>query len=471
MKKRAQFPDSHTYLLLLRGFSEHPRLPNSCGNALAIYHSMSATGARVPPAIIHSNAMLKVCARANNTDAMWGVIARLPEEGSGAPDNVTFTTILNSLRTSKYDMEMEETSEEDFAARRDSAVNEGRRLWDTIIQQWRRGNILIDADLVCAMGRLLLDGVRARDWDDILSLVQQTMDIARLVPPFGSEERNDSHVAPRLRAPYMPAGLKKDVRLPNKVSARGEESRPRGEFDSITAPDNTDLPGRSSSPTFAQPDNNTLSLVISACQKMAAKKLADQYWELFTQKFGIVPDLDNLHVYLRCLRQYRSSSHAAELLRTELARTDMAPAAKTFRIAMSCCERDKKNPNVMTNANQLLDLMEKRLSEPDPKTLTLYLELALGTWDKEHQSYAIKRAENAIVNIRSKLNFADKLRPAAKEEALEFLREAQRAYHVMLQDDSLTKSARAQFQERRARLQAFMTRHTSPEEVHSTRGE
>ncbi|KAL9094695.1 MAG: hypothetical protein Q9165_002965 [Trypethelium subeluteriae] len=468
MKKRAQFPDSYTYLLLLRGFAKNCELPNSLGNALSIYYSMSGTGTRVRPTIIHSNAMLKVCVRTKNMDALWGVIEKLPEEGSGAPDNLTFTTILNALGMQKFEDRLSGMTEEEYAARRDDAVSQGRQIWGSIVNHWRKGRLLIDADLVCAMGRLLLGGVRARDWDDVLSLIQQTMDITRLIAPFGSKEREHSHVAPRLRAPHVAAGLTTDVRLPNTQGKDNDpELRPRSEFDSIRSSENTDIVARSSSPTFAQPDNNTLSAVIEACQKMYAKKLADQYWELFTKKFDIVPDLDNLHMYLRCLRQYRSSVQTVELLRTHLDGADavVAPAGKTFRIAMSCCARDSKNPHIMTHAKYLLDLMEKKLSQSDSKTVSLYLDLALSTRDSEHILYAVERAQKAVTEVKSLLSFGAKINPRAMEEALEFLGNTLRVYFAMLRDDRLTHTARSQFQERRARLQAFLDRHKSPRVV------
>ncbi|KAL9065765.1 MAG: hypothetical protein Q9157_007363 [Trypethelium eluteriae] len=464
MKKRAQFPDSYTYLLLLRGFAKNCELPNSLGNALSIYYSMSATGARVRPTIIHSNAVLKVCVRTRNMDALWGVIEKMPEEGSGAPDKLTFTTILNALGMQRFDERLAGMTEEEYAARREDAVSQGRQIWGSIVNHWRKGKLFVDADLVCAMGRLLLSGVRARDWDDVLTLIEQTMDIPRLIAPFGSKEREDSHIAPRLRAPHVAAGLTTDVRLPN-TPAKDDDSelRPRSEFDSISSLGSADAVARSSSPTFAQPDNNTLSVVVEACQKMYAKKLGDQYWELFTQKFEIVPDLDNVNMYLRCLRQYRSSGQVVALLRTHLdgAGAATAPAGKTFRIAMSCCARDNKNRHVMTHANYVLDLMEKKLSGSDPKTVSLYLDLALSTGDQEHMLYAAERVQKAVTEVKSKISYAGKITPKAMGEAMAFLGNVLRVYFAMLRDDRLTHTARSQFEERRGRLQAFLDRQKS----------
>ncbi|KAI9689772.1 MAG: hypothetical protein M1822_009654 [Bathelium mastoideum] len=461
MKKRAQFPDSHTYLLLLRGFAENPELPNSLGNALAIYHSMSADGARVLPSIIHSNAMLKVCIRADNMDALRGVYSQLPDSGPGAPDKLTFTTMLNALRLDRYNINTDLMSEEQLAKTRESAVIEGRQLWDNIRKRWMGGKILIDTNLVCAMGRLLLTGVRASDWDDVLSLVEQTMHIPRFVPRLGTKERQRSHAAPRLKAPYVAAGLKKDVQLEN-MGASGEDGyRARGEFDVIPADESNPFDSKSSSTAFAQPDSNTLSLILEACLKMASKKMADQYWDLLTQKFNILPDLDNIHMYLRCLRVYRSSAQTARLLREELTRdATIKPEAKTFRIAMSCCGRDTRNPNVMTNANQIMDLMEKQLQQYDARTAALYLGLSADTQDPEHQLYALERAKKYVVDIRSTFSYRGKARmhPQHQRAAHACLWSALRVYQNLLHGDVLTKKVRRQFQEERARLHAFLDR-------------
>ncbi|KAJ5024864.1 PPR repeat family-domain-containing protein, partial [Bipolaris maydis] len=58
MKKRAQFPDSYTYTILLRGLSLNAHTSGALSHALSIYHSLSAPNSRVEPSIIHTNAAL-----------------------------------------------------------------------------------------------------------------------------------------------------------------------------------------------------------------------------------------------------------------------------------------------------------------------------------------------------------------------------------------------------------------------------
>ena len=197
MKKRAQPPDSHTYTIILRGLAVHKAHTHSLIRALSVYNSMFAPNSPVKPSITHSNAVLKVCARRLDMDALYGIAAKLPTHGAGAANNLTFTTILNAVRHTAWTFDgsrnIDETPEE-TAERRHRAVMDGRRMWDDIIRRWRKGDIWIDEELVCAMGRLLLISRRPEDLDDVLSLVEQTMAIPRPIPRLNTPER--SSVAP-----------------------------------------------------------------------------------------------------------------------------------------------------------------------------------------------------------------------------------------------------------------------------------
>ncbi|KAL8954482.1 MAG: hypothetical protein Q9193_007227, partial [Seirophora villosa] len=140
---------------------------------------MSATNCPVKPNIIHTNAMLKVCALAKDMDTLWAVAAKLPMKGAGAPDNLTITIILNAIRTVAWhgDEDLQDESVDELSIRRQRAVVQGRKLWDEIIPRWRAGDFWIDEEVVCAMGRLLLLGSTRQDFEDVLSLVEQVMRI------------------------------------------------------------------------------------------------------------------------------------------------------------------------------------------------------------------------------------------------------------------------------------------------------
>ena len=303
MKKRAQFPDSYTYTILLRGLSWNAHTSGVLSKALSIYHSLSAPNSRVEPSIMHTNAALKVCARAGDMDALWGVAGKIPENGPAAANAITYITILNAIRQSLLVDAPKGESEDETAARRERGIMEGRRMWEDIIGRWRRADLAIDEELVCAMGRLLLIGSRPRDWDDVPE--QYRID--------------DDHLSP------------------DNVPARGDEFlalTPQGVGSAVSSP-----------LIYVRPGNNTLSLVQEACQKVVANKAAQEYWDLLTDPttYKITPDLNNLNMRLRNLRQNRASSAAVQVLQQDMMNRAIRPPPGTFRIAMSTCVRDKNN--------------------------------------------------------------------------------------------------------------------------------
>lgn len=231
MKKRAQPPDSHTYTIIFRGLAVHKSLPHSLIRALSIYSSMFAPNSPVKPSITHSNAVLKVCARRLDMDALYGIAAKLPTHGAGAPDNLTFTTILNAVRHAAWTFDGSEIGEkpEETAERRHRAAMEGRRMWDDIIKRWRKGDIWIDEELVCAMGRLLLISRHPQDLDDVLSLVEQTMAIPRAIPHINAPERSSVAPVPARLFQNSPQRLSNgDEPGMNKITM-GEEDEEREE--------------------------------------------------------------------------------------------------------------------------------------------------------------------------------------------------------------------------------------------------
>ena len=182
-------PDVHTFTLLLRGLAANAHLPSSLGRALALYNSIRTPKSGVAPTIIHVNATLSVAARSGDMDSMWHILSELPEKGSHAPDSATFTTMINAMRV-KAMTGPDDEEPIDAAMRKESIIVEGRKLWAAVVARWRSGDVRIDEGLVAAMGRLLLCGMRPHDWDDVLSLLEQTMQkISRgqtIILPVGS---------------------------------------------------------------------------------------------------------------------------------------------------------------------------------------------------------------------------------------------------------------------------------------------
>ncbi|EFQ91810.1 hypothetical protein PTT_11288 [Pyrenophora teres f. teres 0-1] len=467
MKKRGQFPDSYTYTIILRGLSTNAQTSGVVERALTVYHSLYAPNSRVEPSIIHTNAALGVCARAGNMDALWGIAGKIPESGPAAANEVTYLTILNAIRQNLIIDAPKGESEEETAARKERGIMEGRRMWEDIVGRWRRADLFIDEELVCAMGRLLLVGSRPRDWDDVLSLIEQTMDIPRLVPRLGSAGRVEAGL-PRLRAPNVPQEYRfdDDHLSPDKAPARGDEFlalTPRGVGAVVPNP-----------LVYAKPGNNTLSLIQETCQKIVANKAALEYWELLTDPntYKVEADFNNLTMRLRILRQNRASSEAVELLQRNMLDKGFTPRAGTFRIAMSTCVRDKNNHNSLKNAGRILQIMTKVLEDADSKAVTMYADLAT--------SFPLAKGSDLIdaltllhpicKNIRlqlgvgggekesSRFSSPQPLKGEEKQDAVAALRRIHGVYDKLIHSNLIAEEAKSPFKAERARLSSFIQR-------------
>lgn len=418
MKKRAQFPDSYTYVLLLRGLARRwkvgdPVKAENATKAVSIYNSMNTPSSRVKPAIIHTNAALKVCADALDLDAMWGIAGQLPEKGPGAPDHLTYTIILTAIRYGAYGNNPDDLPLEQLAKRRQKAVNEGKRIWLDVIKKWRAGDIHIDEDLVCAMGRLLVTSKSLHDWDNVLDLVKQTMKIDRLIPSIGDPARKTEHV------PQDPEELA-------QAKAQEQEADEEGYIDSpamnafkstntvASVPDPDKPFSDRSSLTWVAPGNKTLSTIIEACLQMRTPRTASAYWDLLTNPpYSIQPDIPNFDSQLRLLSTNRSSTRIARLISEDLSAAGLVPKNSTLRIAMKGCQRDMKNPRALENATTIIDAMEASCPDPDVQTLNEYLSLALTTNDGPKIIAAINRLDPIVHNLRSRITYGPDL-PVSK---------------------------------------------------------
>lgn len=370
MKKRAQFPDSHTYTIMLRGFATHSHNRTAVSSALSVYHSLFGPNSRVKPNVIHTNAALNVCARQNDMDALWGIASRIPSKGSGTADNTTFTIILNALRQSVL-ADTDNADESIVAEGKEKAVVHGRKIWADVLFRWKQGDMLIDEKLVCAMGRLLMIGRRARDQDDVLSLVEQTMNIPRLCPRLGVQAISQTPIPVNFQA--VQGDKQRDaLELVDPFGIQpvinGASSGPRKSF------------------SYATPGPATLNLIMEACRSIGARRPATAYWDLLTNPQGhnIRADHANKHAYLRILRQARAAYDAVDFVREEMA--GQPHMGKTYRIAMSTCLRAvsvaRSGDTAATRAaNELFEIMEQRLPILDVIALVQYVEILKATND------------------------------------------------------------------------------------------
>ena len=148
----------------------------------------------------------------------------------------------------------------------------------------------------------------------------------------------------------------------------------------------------------AQPERNTLSLLMQAAWKLRDIPAGKHYWDLLTSSpHSIRPDAANITNYLQLLRVSRSSKAVVDLLH-QLAEgedrdsrdvKDLLARRGTYVLAMSTCARDKRNRNVFEHASRIVDMMRQKLvveaetedvsDAMDPRVLEMYVNLAVVT--------------------------------------------------------------------------------------------
>ncbi|KAF9957067.1 hypothetical protein BGZ72_002210 [Mortierella alpina] len=96
MKKRGFEPNDRTFTILLNALAINSSSPNNVSRAKALYQQMQDSE-DTPPTLTHTNALLKVCARNNDHEALLNVYNSMPTTGPNAPDVVTFNLLINSL--------------------------------------------------------------------------------------------------------------------------------------------------------------------------------------------------------------------------------------------------------------------------------------------------------------------------------------------------------------------------------------
>ncbi|MCJ1351392.1 MAG: hypothetical protein MMC33_001376 [Icmadophila ericetorum] len=505
MKKRAQVPDAYTFTTLLRGLAKnmYRSRAEAVKHALMIYESMKAPNSPVQPSIVHANAVLQVCAYHGEVDTAFGIAAQLPSRGKGAPDNWTYTIILNAIRHGIIDNNKRANlhPKGQLALKTEQAVTQGRRIWVEVIAKWRNGILSVDEELVGAIGRLLILGSQPEDIDDIFSLLEQTMGIPRLILRLNDPSRIN-HVR---GSHHRPVKFSSDDQNFQSHDSKGDRSIKNSSQPVSTSENSQALtfssefdpvpPSKRSVRAYAKPGHNTLSLVLEACLYFSAYKPAAKYLKIFIDTYQIVPDSANIHMYLRLLRSARASRAATECLEHMILHSPdgLGAQPKTFRIAMSTCVRDSKNRNVGVFAERIMKLMKKALGEPDLKTCEMYL----GVMGRENVSWSEQRSAlnilddliddwarflgdgevNANLISSSKqdgTSTADEKHgkkkwigqiPSNTATTLDFVRKLIGVYDKVLKGssyDEIPEKARVMLERKRSMLAAFVTRAFHP---------
>jgi len=354
MKRRAQLPNAQTFTILFNGFanSNHPKL--AVAEATRIY--MTMLNSRLPPNTIHMNAVLKVCSRARDLESMFNIV-ETASKTTRAPDQHTYTTVLNALPLMPSGDPKSAAEKQMRAAQVITAIARSKAIWEEVVSKWRSGLIVIDEQLVCAMAKVLAVGTRPNS-REILALLEQTMDIPRLDLKPAVAIKKAGGVALETKDAPEPAAGEPD---------EGQEGKHEGSRGHETALAPVSNPG-----LFARPGTFTLSVLLKALRRIKRHDLAVPYWEALTER-GVVPDADNWYWLLIVLRAGRNSALTVKMLQKMPVEMRLP---KTFQFAMQTCLDCAADHDTFGHAGQVLDLMLRDLRTPDPFTLRIYLRVA-----------------------------------------------------------------------------------------------
>lgn len=384
MKKRAQLPNAHTFTIIFKGCanSGHPKL--AVGEALKIYNAMLSSS-RLKPNTIHLNAVLDVCARAGDLESMF--VALRSAGGLRAPDKMTYTIILNALRHQPSNLvnPNEDPKEQAKAVARsiETTIARAKLVWDEVITRWKKGEIIMDEELLCAMGRLLLLG-GTKETDSVLRVLGEVLGITKLLdgqPGYVDPDATKTPTPPKQSDPdrdIEAGGLEhlSETGMPQKPDKADEYSSQKP-----PKPDpkqhQQQTPGQAPKSVARMAGNNTLSLLMRVLANDKRTKLAARYWDYMTQSYGIVPDRRNYRDYIDCLSTGAASGKAARVL---LSLPDAVADANLYRRGLLMCHFDAFNDRAFENATMIYDAMAKKLKTPDVRCMRVYLNVAVSNY-------------------------------------------------------------------------------------------
>ncbi|KAJ4391415.1 hypothetical protein N0V93_005032 [Gnomoniopsis smithogilvyi] len=386
MKKRAQLPNAQTYTIIFRGCAESKHPLSAVNEAFKIYNAMLASS-RLKPNQIHLNSMLELCARAQDIETLFMVLRSA--NGQRAPNNLTYTIILNALRYQRSNQINPNEDEKEQKTAVDASIattiSRSKLVWDEVITRWKKGEIVMDEELMCAMGRVLLLG-GAAETDSVLSMVGEVLGIANLrdgEPGFvdpGAQKAARSKISNKSAEPQQPKRIERAEQF--EESDKGEDfdsSQPKDTGHTAPSP-----PPKASTPTgpmaiAKMAGNNTLSLVMRTLAQAKRTKLAARYWDYLLQTHNIVPDRRNYRDYIDCLSTGAASGKAARVL---VSMPNTIADGNLYRRGLLLCHWDAFNEKSFENATLIHNAMVKKLRVPDTRCMKLYLQLAMTSYRK-----------------------------------------------------------------------------------------
>ncbi|KAL4935395.1 hypothetical protein BDV06DRAFT_207124, partial [Aspergillus oleicola] len=479
-KKRGGTPNKYAYTIMLDGLAEveKRREIDPLRMAQAIYRAMTDPKNTVETGIIQMNAMLKVCQKQPGAmDVLWEVAGSLPEEGPMSPDGTTYTIIFNAIRWSiQRDVDALKGDEPEQATYiRLKGIIEAKRLWVDILHRWKNGSLEMSNKLVSAMAGCLWEGTGDRHLYEVLQLYEQTAGI----PIFAEEPlRGSEDVSGRAKSqlgvdktsaemeeevPFVDnrgktfSPLKRKIQFGNLEDEIEDLKREEESFRNLFSPvvaegikpykvhargfepssreDRLNLEKEAPVPNYMPIGNRELSVILETVLQMVnAVGPGKEYWKHLTEEntdYKVVPDHRSLIGYLRVLRVGRTSRICVDAIRRQL---DLGQIEQglPFHIALSTCRRDRKNPNVLRHAHELLSLMDYALMLPDHRALTGYLDLVRHLEDNPQDLAMANTLDESETTTQTIERYGRELRLNLRKSAIAALRP-----HAIRLDDAM----------------------------------
>ncbi|KAK4226077.1 hypothetical protein QBC38DRAFT_481447 [Podospora fimiseda] len=375
MKKRGQQPNAKTYTIIFKGCSEsiHPKV--AVAQATKLYHALlrKTVKSAFEPNTYHLNAVLGVCARAQDLESLFSILATA-DTRHRAPDSRTFTIVLNALRyqVTSIEPKMGQFTEIEKANLAQESISKAQTLWTDVLTLWRSGKLLMDEQLVVAMGQVLVLGTW-KDNEKVFQLLQQVMQ----VPDPDRITRRLARLTKQM-AIELKAGAEGEAEngAEKAVEERAEEDdldyqsehvqqEQTGEFGAGVLAEQVEQ--------FPHPGNKTLSLVLKALENTKKTSLAPKYWKHFKYAYKVIPDLENYSAYLLCLRRGHASTQAASVIEG-MPKEFLSNV--TFRIGLKTCIDDRLNSKSFAAACKILEIMRRMMRYPDGISMRLFLHAA-----------------------------------------------------------------------------------------------
>lgn len=401
--------------------------------------------------------MLSVCQRHIDIKMLWRIAGDLPEEGPGAPDMTTYSIILGALQFAAREdiMKIAVNDIDKILDRKAQMVIEAKRIWADVIYRWSKEQLPLDNHVVNAMANVLLDGASDRDFYDVMALYHQTMRIpilSKIPPPTTSRgARRKIVYESKSHAVTTPEGDEVPfVDEDNQLLRWGQKEKPAEEleeeeeenFDTLFDP----VVSESGDLTYPQFGSKELTLTLDACHNMfQGASTGSLYWDYCTRESSpnrIEPDALAFITYFRLLRYTRSSKTAVRVMREQMLPSGQAHG-KAFHIALSSCRRDTRNLSVLSNADELLELMRQAMILPDPRALEGYMDLIRSLSETPHVLLKIGQlATSEGSGARSLQTLGRKLQAKLRLHALATLRPHVAQLHEAMERGEPTSKGR-----------------------------